>query len=210
MYPVPHVTIAAGSVWLGARLWQRLWRGGRSQPRGAPAGRVTRACFDYRVVALGGLIPDLIDKPLSWFLLPDTFPDDHLYGHTLLLPAFLIACGALLAAGRGDTRLLGLGLGALSHPLVDPVVLYPQTLFWPALGTQFPDAENHIPVQWMIDVVLVTAYGALYWRCARLRDLAADFLAAGGLPGLPTRPPHAAGGGSRTAATPAMSPDADG
>jgi hypothetical protein len=96
-------------------------------------------------VALGSVLPDLIDKPLKWFVLRDRLPDDHLWGHTLLLPSALLTAGAALAR-RGDSRLLALGLGCLTHPLVDPVVHYPKTLLWPALGTEFPEAEGRLGV----------------------------------------------------------------
>lgn len=210
MYPVTHMTIAAGSVWLGARLWRRLFPDRGSVPGDRSTGREARRLdFDYRVVAFGALIPDLIDKPLSWYLFPGSLPDSHVYGHTLLLPAVLVALGIALAWRRGDTRLLGLGLGCLTHPLVDPVILYPGTLFWPALGTQFPDAESRIPVQWVIDLALIATYGALLWKRPWLRELATDFMATGSLPQRLGRTPRPATGGSRAGATPAIS-DADG
>jgi hypothetical protein len=92
-------------------------------------------------VALGALLPDLIDKPLTWFLFPDAFNDDHIFGHALLLPLALFLLG-LFSARRGDARPLLVGAGALTHLLVDPVVLYPKTLFWPLLGLEFPDAKG--------------------------------------------------------------------
>ncbi len=92
-------------------------------------------------MALGALLPDLIDKPLTWFLFPNTFNDDHIFGHALLLPLSLLLLG-LFFAHRGDARPFLVGAGALAHLLVDPVVLYPQTLFWPLLGLEFPDAKG--------------------------------------------------------------------
>ena len=175
MYPVTHMTIAAGSVWLGARIWRRFYPGRRVIAGDLRAGGTRAFDFDYRIVAFGALLPDLIDKPLKWYLFPDSLPDSHVYGHTLLLSAILIALGMVFAWRRGDTRLLGLGLGCLTHPLVDPVILYPGTLFWPALGTTFPDAESHIPVQWVIDLVLIAINGALLRKRPGFRERARCF-----------------------------------
>jgi hypothetical protein len=69
----------------------------------------------FPFVALGALVPDAIDKPLYRLT---SIPSDHTIGHTLLLSLVLIAAGALLAR-RGEPRILWLGLGSLSHPLVD-------------------------------------------------------------------------------------------
>jgi len=118
MYPFTHISIAFSSVRGGDRL----------------TGPESNGEIDYRLVALGSILPDLIDKPLKWFIFRKQLPDDHTFGHTLLLPAGLLGAGLL----RGDKRLLALGLGCLTHPLVDPVVERPKNLFWPLLGTSFP------------------------------------------------------------------------
>lgn len=151
MYPLTHITVACGAVWAGDRLLRRLSRPPRSSPgtragivanpRPAAVASAHRNRIDYRFVALGALLPDLIDKPLTWFLFPNAFNDDHIFGHALLLPLSLLLLG-LFFARRGDARPFLVGAGALTHLLVDPVVLYPQTLFWPLLGLEFPDAKG--------------------------------------------------------------------
>jgi hypothetical protein len=45
-------------------------------------------------------------------------------------------------AGRGDARFLSVGMGALTHLLVDPVMRAPRTLFWPLLGFGFPHVRG--------------------------------------------------------------------
>ena len=164
MYPITHMTIAVGGVWIGERLWRRLRRlAGRPSLSPEVAEQPSNARLDYRLVALGALIPDLIDKPLKLFVLP-SLPDDHTYGHTLILSVAIIAVGFVLAR-RGDTRLLALGLGCLTHPLVDPVVIYPRTLFWPLFGAEFPVATG-IPGWYLrlADVVLVGFAIAIWQR----------------------------------------------
>jgi hypothetical protein len=94
MYPVTHMTIAAGSVWIGAKVWRRL------------RGNSPALDLDYRFAALRSQVPDLIDKPLArWG--PDYFgytaTSGHTIGHTLLLSFIIIIIGILLAR-RGETR----------------------------------------------------------------------------------------------------------
>ena len=167
MYPVTHMTIAVGSVSLGRKLLRRL------------TGRQT--AFDYRFVAFGALIPDLIDKPLKWFIFRKQLPDDHTFGHTLLLPTVLTTLGIILAR-RGDTRLLATGLGCFTHPAVDPVATYPRTLFWPALGTQFPVAKSPLPPFGIpLEIALIVAYALALGRSETVRAAAEEFALSGQL-----------------------------
>ena len=126
MYPVTHVCLAIGAGKAGERLLPERLR---------PA--------DLRVAALGGLLPDLIDKPLAWFLVP-SIPDDHLWAHTIWLPLLLFSAGLLLAARSSDARLLVLGLGALTHIFFDPVAGDLHKLFWPLFGTSVPHANAYL------------------------------------------------------------------
>jgi hypothetical protein len=84
MYPVAHVAVASGTAWTAERVVWRLFRkGGDSEARGeSDVNRMS--LFDYRLVALGALLPDIIDKPLAWFILGDRVEDNHLFAHTML------------------------------------------------------------------------------------------------------------------------------
>jgi membrane-bound metal-dependent hydrolase YbcI (DUF457 family) len=172
MYPVTHMTIAVGSVWLGEKLWRRL-RGSTGES----------ASIDYRFAALGSQIPDLVDKPLKYYIFPDTLPDSHVYGHTLLLPVCIILIG-LLFARRGDLRLLVLGLGCLTHPLVDPTNTYPRTLFWPLFGTEFPVSRQDYRGYFQIplDIVLIATFAIAVSRSERWRERALVFVRTGAFP----------------------------
>lgn len=109
MFPLGHAMLPAGL----ALLLQR---------RGlAPA-------MDLRLVMLGGLLPDLVDKPLTLLLLPDV-RHGHWLGHTLLAAALL----GLLALRARPLAPLALGVG--SHALLDRLpVTEPAAWLWPALG----------------------------------------------------------------------------
>jgi hypothetical protein len=162
MYPVTHAAIAVGSVKAGERLFPT-----RCLP------------LDYRFAALGAILPDLIDKPLGWFLFP-SLPDDHLWGHTAWFALLLISAGLVLAATKSDARVLLLGLGAATHLLVDPVNAHPRTLFWPLLGTTFPDVRGYLfvfPIT--LELVVVAALLIAARRSESIREHLRQFISTG-------------------------------
>jgi hypothetical protein len=162
MYPVAHMAVAVG----GVKAIEKLF----------PASHKP---LDYRFAALGALVPDLIDKPLERLGIAGV-PDGHTFAHTLLFSSLLIASGVLLARKRRDPRLLLLGLGSLTHLLVDPVVVYPRTLFWPLFGWDF-GRSNGIPGVYLIavDAVLVAVAAAALAQSPALRGRAIRFVRSG-------------------------------
>jgi hypothetical protein len=152
--------------------------GAKAAERLIPAGEKP---LDYRFAALGALVPDLIDKPLERLGIAGV-PDGHTFAHTLLFSSLLIASGLVVARRKRDTRLLLLGLGALSHLLVDPVIVYPRTLLWPLFGLDFGRSAG-IPREYLIifDAMLVAAGLAVLRRSPRLRDRLELFIRTGAL-----------------------------
>lgn len=94
--------------------------------------------IDYRVVLLGAVLPDLIDKPIGRLMFESTFETSRLFGHTLLF--VLVAMFAVQLFLRGDTarRWFILSIAALIHLALDAMWNDPVTLFWPLFGTEFP------------------------------------------------------------------------
>lgn len=179
MYPVAHMTIAVGGVWAGARLWRR-------PIRHAPDAAGVAHTIDYRFAAFGALVPDLIDKPLaklgiSGFTYGET--SGHTIAHTLFVSFGIILVGILFAR-RGDLRVLVLGLGCLSHPLVDPTNTYPQTLFWPLFGMDFPRSHQDYRsyFQLPLDILLIATYSIAVWRSERWRAATLAFARTGAFP----------------------------
>ena len=87
----------------------------------------TRARFDAPPTAvpvlclvLGSQLPDLVDKPLAWYL--GVLPTGRTLGHSLFLLVPL-SIAVLAVAGRYDRREYGVAfaIGALSHTVVDAV-----------------------------------------------------------------------------------------
>ena len=83
-------------------------------------------------LALGSMLPDIIDKPLGWAIY-GTPGMGRIYAHTLLFLLVLISI-SILARSRETASLSG---GVASHLILDSMWLRPATLFWPHWGA-FP------------------------------------------------------------------------
>jgi hypothetical protein len=166
MYPVTHIVLATGAAWGTERVARRLIPANRS--RLAPVGPL----FDYRFVALGAWLPDIIDKPLGWWILNDP-AYEHSFAHSLLF-VWILAVPGLFLARRGDMRLLSVAFGDAMHVLFDPVMRTPEIFFWPLWGWQFDSAlgyaiEIHIPWRRQEAVSLSIVALVLLWLTYRRR-----------------------------------------
>lgn len=94
--------------------------------------------LDYRLVALGSMLPDIIDKPLGGLILGDYLGNGRIYCHTFifLLPLFVL--GMIFWYQFKKPVFLILAGGSLVHQVLDSMWLYPETLLWPAYGLSFP------------------------------------------------------------------------
>ena len=88
---------------------------------------------DYRLVLLGSLLPDILDKPLWLFTGSDIFPSGCDYAHTFLLNLVLLICGLVLVKYK-KSQLLVISLGSFMHLILDRMWDNPVTLWWPLLG----------------------------------------------------------------------------
>jgi hypothetical protein len=73
-----------------------------------------------------------------------------------------------------------LGIGALTHIVIDPVNLHPGTLFWPLFGTTFPDARGYLwvfPIT--LEIVLIIAIFLTSRRSEAVRARISTFVEAG-------------------------------
>lgn len=104
-----HTGITAGIFYLASKIRR--------------AGRI-----DYRLVLIGALLPDIIDKPLGLVIL--NYGNGRIIAHTLLFALLLTA----VALYKKDMRLYALSGGTWLHLLFDSMWLFPVTLLWPLLG----------------------------------------------------------------------------
>lgn len=92
--------------------------------------------IDYRMVLLGSLLPDIIDKPV-WFLVSrltgDTTLSGRGYAHTLLFSLILCLSGLVLIRYK-QSWLLIVSLSSFMHLILDQIWDSPVVLLWPLLG----------------------------------------------------------------------------
>lgn len=95
--------------------------------------------MDLRLLLLGAVLPDLIDKPIGSVLFTDYYDTGRLYAHTLLF-AVLVLASVMAVTRRGSQsrkRWMALAIGVFLHLLLD-MPLDAELLWWPLLGTEFP------------------------------------------------------------------------
>lgn len=143
MLILAHTGIAAGTVWLATRTTRR-------QASATGLHDAVATGLDYRLLFIGALLPDIIDKPLGIWLLADEIGNGRIFGHTLLFVFLLTAAGLLLYRSRKSIGLLVLAFGALTHLILDGMWTLPQTLFWPLLGWEF---EHRVYDEWLPNIL---------------------------------------------------------
>ncbi|MBE8539355.1 metal-dependent hydrolase [Geoglobus acetivorans] len=92
-----------------------------------------RIRMDYRLIAVGSLLPDMIDKPAGMLLL--LLNNGRVFAHTLL---FILTLHLIGLKYRG---FLFLSFASFLHLIEDEMWNEPETLFWPLLGG-FPARER--------------------------------------------------------------------
>lgn len=93
--------------------------------------------MDLRFLALGAVLPDLVDTPIGLLTYRAT-GGVRLVGHTLLFSiAVLAVVLTTTRRGRPRKRWMPLAVGVLVHLILDAMWLDPETLWWPLLGTGF-------------------------------------------------------------------------
>jgi hypothetical protein len=132
MYLLGHLGIGLGLAWM--------------------ASRTSKRAIDYRLVLLGAILPDLIDKPLGVALNLES----RLWAHTLVFLGTVLAMSAVPRV----RKLLFVGVGVATHLLLDRIWEMPWVAVWPAFGSAFPadDGVNLfriLEVLWTDPVVFV-------------------------------------------------------
>lgn len=131
-------------ITLGVAVAAEALRAPRTSPasiRAALAPRRLRNAFaslshrvDLRVLLVGSLLPDIIDKSVGLVFFPDLFGTGRLFCHTLLFCLLLTVVGAWRYRRRQTSNLLVLSYGVAMHLVLDGMWRVPETLLWPALG----------------------------------------------------------------------------
>ena len=122
---------------------------------------------DFRLIAAGALLPELIDLPFG----------AQAYAHTLLAATSVLVATMLLTAGRGRRlrrrRALGLAIGWFAGLVLSAAWAHKEVFWWPAFGTARPDAPLFAVAPVVVIEELLGA-AAAWWAWTRfgLRDAA--------------------------------------
>ena len=95
-----------------------------------------RPNLNYSFIAVGSLLPDLIDKPIGRILLGESVANGRLFGHTLLFVLILIMIGLFLKNHRNE--IFCLSFATFLHLCEDRMWEMPVTLLYPLYGFAFP------------------------------------------------------------------------
>ncbi|WP_445474228.1 metal-dependent hydrolase [Methanococcoides methylutens] len=94
--------------------------------------------FDYRYIAFGALLPDILDKLIGRVIFAETIGNGHIIGHTLVFSLVITLLGYYRYRLGNDTRIFQIAGACYFHLLEDRMWNAPETFFWPALGLDFP------------------------------------------------------------------------
>jgi membrane-bound metal-dependent hydrolase YbcI (DUF457 family) len=120
--------------------------------------------FDYRLLIVGSLLPDLVDGASG----------EARLAHSLLAPVTVLTAVMVVTAGRKPVRrlLLGLPIGMLLHLVFDGAFSSSTVFWWPFLGDR---SDNRLPSLargwWNLLLELAgLAMMVLIWRRFELDD----------------------------------------
>lgn len=93
--------------------------------------------MDVRFLALGAILPDLIDLPVG-IALWDRFESVRLMSHSIALGAVLLVVVLVVTRrGRRRKQWIMVAVGVMLHLVLDAMWNLPETLWWPFLGSEF-------------------------------------------------------------------------
>jgi hypothetical protein len=121
--------------------------------------------LDFRLIALGAMLPTLLDLPFG----------EQAYAHTMLAATLALVVTMLATTGRGRRlrrrRALSLAIGWYCGLVLTAAWAHKEVFWWPAFGTTFPHVS--LLAAWPIVVVeelLGLAAAGWVWTRFGLRD----------------------------------------
>lgn len=125
----------------------------QSDPARGRAGWFTSLgnLIDIRLLLVGSLLPDIIDKPVGTLFFRDSLSNGRIFCHTLAFLLLITLIGLRLYRNHGKTWMLTLSFGTFTHLIFDQMWLTPKTLLWPLYGFAF---EKIALTYWIQDIFL--------------------------------------------------------
>ena len=119
--------------------------------------------FDYRLLLVGSVLPDLIDVPFG----------QARWAHSLTVAVGALAAVMIVTAGRKPIRrlLLGLPIGMLLHLVWDGAFAATKVFWWPFSGSWGTNQVPSVERGWL-NVPMELAGAAMLWWAWRRFHLA--------------------------------------
>jgi len=144
-----HTGITLGAVFLWDRVFHQPVPPVITKPLSSKITGTVRK-IDYRLVLIGSILPDIIDKPIGHLFFGDTFDNNgRLVAHTLLFFVLLFGYGLFRFYYQGKNGVLVLAICSGFHLVLDSMWDIPQTLFWPLKGWRFPESDVVDTIDWI-------------------------------------------------------------
>ena len=109
---------------------------------------------DIRLLLVGALLPDIIDKPIGLYILREAFSNGRIFAHTLFFLILITVAGWFVYRLRRNTWFFVLSFGTFMHLALDQMWEMPQILLWPLFGLDFPRVD--------LTYLLPTVFQALF------------------------------------------------
>jgi len=93
--------------------------------------------IDIRLLLIGSLLPDIIDKPVGQFFFREIFRNGRIFCHTLLFLILVTIAGIYLYRCHSKIWLIPFSFGIFMHLILDQMWHAPRTFLWPILGLEF-------------------------------------------------------------------------
>ena len=87
--------------------------------------------IDYRIVMVGSLLPDIIDKPLVQIIYGLQNHHGHFIAHSFIFSTLMIVLGICVFRMKNNKTILLLGICSLIHQIFDKMMLLPNVFFLP-------------------------------------------------------------------------------
>ena len=97
--------------------------------------------MDIRLLFIGAMLPDIIDKPLGQLVLRGSISNGRIFAHTLAFFIIIALTGLYIYRKRQQLWLLVIAFGILMHLILDAMWQTPGTVLWPLYGLDFPKED---------------------------------------------------------------------
>ncbi len=114
------------------------------------SGSVKEKGVDYRLILLGSILPDIIDKPIGLLAPWLGLGTGRGIAHTLLFALMLLTIGTY-SYRRGRPGFLYMSLASCGHLILDRMWQMPRVLLWPLFGTTFPQVGKEVGINQIVD-----------------------------------------------------------